>query len=493
MPRAWDDGQRGGEPTDGWDDAPADGPAAEELAHEIALAAALDRSRRDLSPDPHASARMRNRLFEVLAQEGVGSAATGAPEETQEAPRGRAPRSGDRTPMAPGDLTAPIGPPIAEDLDHTAASNRRSAGEHAPESDDPGSSSGRSRGRRPRHVLPSDHPDHPGQTVGAAGGAEDRSGPGRDGDGDGRPGPRMLDRRRPSVRKRFGIVVGGFAALAVVTGVTSTVSQNALPGDAMYGVKRASEGVGGVFTMGGQAEAARQLDLARSRVDEVENLMARSSSPSPDTITGSLDDFDRATSTGARLMLSGSGTDGADPARLAELRTWAAAQSGRLSAIEEDLPAASRPEAAEAVRLLDRVLARAEALRATSGCATDGGGSVDDLGPLPGECRTGTSGPEAVKQSGTPTPEEPTTPSGSESPSSSPESSDSSSPQTSTSESEDTDSSEPGPGLPLLGDQSTSSSPSSDGSSSTTSDQEERAPLVTIPPLLPGLGPVSIG
>lgn len=353
-------------------------------------------------------------------------------------------------------------------------------------------------------MLPADHPDHPGQTVGAAGRAEDRgadgaagrSGPGRDGDGDGRPGPRMLDRRRPSVRKRFGIVVGGFAALAVVTGVTSTVSQNALPGDAMYGVKRASEGVGGVFTMGGQAEAARQLDLARSRVDEVENLMARSSSPPPDAITGSLDDFDRATSTGSRLMLSESDTEGADPSRLAELRTWAEAQSDRLSAIQDGLPAASRPEAAEAVRLLDRVLARAEALRATSGCATDDGGSVDDLGPLPGECRTATSGPEAVKQSGTPAPEEPPAPSGSESSSSSsPESSSSTGPETSTSERESstgTDSSEPESGLPLLGDRSTSSSPSSTGSSSTP-EQEERAPLVTIPPLLPGLGPVSIG
>lgn len=469
MPRAWDDRERDSDPADGWDDAPAGSSAAEELAHEIALAAALDRSRRDLSPDPHASARMRDRLFDVLAQEGVGGGA------------GSAPRFGDRPAVEPADPTAPIGPPIAEDLDHAAASNRRSAGEHVPDADD----AGRTRPRRARHVLPTDHPDHP-QPVGAA---EDRSGPGRDADGDGRPGPRPLDRRRPSVRKRFGIVVGGFAALAVVTGVTSTLSRDALPGDAMYGVKQASESVGGVFTMSEQAEAARQLDLARSRVDEIENLMARSSSPSPDAIAGAMDDFDRAASTGSRLMLSGSDAEGADAARLAELRTWAAAQSGRLSEIREELPEQSRPEAAEAIRLLDRVLARAEALRATSGCASDGGGSVDDLGPLPGDCGE-VSGPEAVKQSGTPSPEDPTTPSGTGTPSSSPESS-STDPETSTPESS-TGTVEPEGGLPLLGDPSTSSAPGS-GSSTPAPELDRQAPGITIPPLLPGLGPVTIG
>ncbi len=50
MPRAWDDRPPA---EDGFDRTPVGAPASEELAHEIALAAALDRSRRDLSPDPH--------------------------------------------------------------------------------------------------------------------------------------------------------------------------------------------------------------------------------------------------------------------------------------------------------------------------------------------------------------------------------------------------------------------------------------------------------
>ncbi|WP_308253009.1 DUF5667 domain-containing protein [Pseudonocardia sp. ICBG601] len=277
MPRAWDDGYPG---DDGFDRAPAGAPASEELAHEIALAAALDRSRRDLSPDPHASARMRARLFEVLAQEGVGQQSGG-------------PSFGDRFDRVdPADLTAPIGPPIADDLDWDAVSNRRAAGEHAPAADDPTGRGGRP--RRGRHVLPSDHPDHPEQVSAPAGRARDaEAGPGRDDSA--RPAPsgaRMLDRRRPSVRKRFGVVVGGFAALAVIAGVTSTVSRDALPGDAMYGMKRASESVGGVFTVGQQAEAARQLDLARSRVDELESLVARSTPPSPDAVASAMGDFD---------------------------------------------------------------------------------------------------------------------------------------------------------------------------------------------------------
>ena len=140
------------------------------------------------------------------------------------------------------------------------------------------------------------------------------------------------------MRKRFGVVVGGFAALAVIAGVTSTVSRDALPGDSMYGVKRASESIGGAFTMGGQAEADRQLGLARSRVDELESLVARATPPSPDAVAAAMDDFDRATSTGSRLVFTGSGTGGAEPAQLAELRTWAAAQSGRISSLSEHLP-----------------------------------------------------------------------------------------------------------------------------------------------------------
>ncbi|GAA1398008.1 hypothetical protein GCM10009613_51560 [Pseudonocardia kongjuensis] len=480
MPRAWDDRHRGG---DDFDRAPAGAPASEELAHEIALSAALDRSRRDLSPDPHASARMRQRLFDVLEQEGIGRPDQSGPGS----PFGG--RPADQLDRA--DLTAPIGPPIADDLDHEAVSTRRSAGEHQPESDDPGAR--QSRPRRGRHVLPTHHPDHPEQVVGAAPGParEAEAGPGRDESA--RP-PRMLDRRRPSIRKRFGVVVGGFAALAVIAGVTSTVSRDALPGDAMYGVKRASESVGGVFTVGEQAEADRQLDLARSRVDELENLIARATPPSPTAVAAAMKDFDRATSTGSRLMLTGAGAEGSDAARLAELRTWAAAQSGRITGLQEQLPAESRPETAEAIQLLDRVLARAEALRANSGCIADSGGTVDDLGPVPGECRPGSGGaPDASRQSATATPD-----GGSSSANPDP-TSETAGPETSspgTSEAP-TSTGAPDSGLPLLGGSgpSTSSSPSSspsESSSSTPSD-DRLLPPITIPPLLPGLGPVTIG
>ncbi|MBC3189575.1 hypothetical protein H7X46_00650 [Pseudonocardia sp. C8] len=479
MPRAWDDRYPA---EDGFDRAPAGAPASEELAHEVALAAALDRSRRDLSPDPHASDRMRQRFFDVLAREGIGGA---------EQP-GSGPSHGGR-PTGPhadrGDLTAPIGPPIADDLDWDAVSSRRSAGERTPVADDPGARSPRP--RRGRHVLPSDHPDHPERSTAAAaaGPARDTdAGPGRDEAA--RPsGPRMLERRRPSVRKRFGIVVGGFAAIAVIAGVTSTVSRDALPGDTMYGMKRASESVGGVFTVGEQAEAARQLDLARSRVDELESMVARATPPSPGEVAAAMEDFHRATGTGSRLMLADAGTDGAGSARLAELRTWAAAQSGRLTRLQEELPAESRPATADAVELLDRVLARAEALRAGSGCATDGGGTVDDLGPVPGECRTGgTTSGDASRQSATSTPEESTTPSGTGSPSAettSPETSSSEAP-TSTTESGETSRG----GLPLLGDPGvpTSSSPSSTPSQGPSSPDGKLLPPITLPPLLPGLG-----
>jgi len=202
-------------------------------------------------------------------------------------------------------------------------------------------------------------------------------------------------------------------------------------------------------------------------VDELENLISRATPPSPAAVAAAMKDFDRATSTGSRLMLTGAGAEGADVSRLAELRTWAAAQSGRITGLQEQLPAESRPETAEAIQLLDRVLARAEALRANSGCLADSGGTVDDLGPVPGECRPGSGGtaPDASRQSATATPEGGTSSAdpGPSSPTATPETSSPGSFTSSGSSQAPTGTGEPNSGLPLLGGSgpATSSSPSS--------------------------------
>lgn len=468
MPGAWhdDDRQRA---EDGYDNAPPGASAAEELAHEIALAAALDRSRPSLSADPQASERMRRRLFEAMAEHTAGR--PGPSELTT--PLGSPIRDA-------GPLTEPVGRPVPAGLAPSASGDPGpSVGRAAGERTLTGSAAGR--GRRARHVLPDGHPDQ----------APSRP-------SDGRPSSGPSARRRPSVRKRFGVVVAAVAALAVLAGMAATASRNALPGDALYGVKRVTESTGGIFTFGDQAEALRQLDLARTRIDEIETLMGRGTPPDPATVTAAIDDFDTATSNGTRLMLSQDRTAGGS--QLADLRTWAAAQSGRMEQLRTTMPQASMAEADDSIALLERVRARTEALRARTGCTGSDSDSVDDLGPMP---QSGTCAPDpgaaaaapdrstpGSGETGTPTPVASDDPSGS------------STPDPSTGDTSE----QPGLGPVLAGDPARAQSgepitppgPSgvSSSSTSTTSTVGKPQPLlppITLPPLLPGIGPVTIG
>ncbi|MBW0106833.1 DUF5667 domain-containing protein [Pseudonocardia sp. KRD291] len=480
MPGAWheDDRQRA---EDGHEQVPPGASAAEELAHEIALAAALDRSRPSLSPDPQASARMRRRLVEAMAERDAMRPRTPAPD--------------------PSELTTPLGAPIRDvaPVGDTApaASVGRAAGERTLSATGTGPDR-RIRSRRARHVLPDDHPDQASAAGASASGGTAESRP-----SDGRPSARPSGRRRPSLRKRFGVVVTAVAALAVLAGVAATASRTALPGDSLYGVKRVTESTGGAFTFGDQAEAARQLELARTRVDEIERLMDRSTPPEPSTVTSAIDDFDTATSNGSRLMLSAERSAGGS--QLGDLRTWATAQSGRMEQLRASMPQTIVPEADDSIALLERVLTRTEALRARTGCSGSGTDSVDDLGPLPssGAC-VPDSGTARSEQQDTEEPGTDESGTGSPEPESPTESSGSSSPSPSTSGTSE----QPGLGPILGGDPARSqsgepSSPSSSSGSSgsgsssstksTTDSPEPLLPPITLPPLLPGIGPVTIG
>lgn len=298
------------------------------------------------------------------------------------------------------------------------------------------------------------------------------------------------------MRRRFGVLVTAVAALAVLAGIAATASKNALPGDALYGVKRATESTGGLFTFGDQAEATQQLEVAKTRMEEVHGLLQSGSAPDSAAITSAMNDFDTATSNGSRMMLSADRSGGGP--QLADLRTWATAQSDRMAEMQASWPTANTSDAAESQSLLDRVLDRTEALRARTGCADGGEASVDDLGPLPPTepCDNG-NGAASSAEGGPAT--DGTAPGGSteQSPSGS------TPPETSTSG--DAPSSNPpaeqeqrGVLPPLLGNDPARSpggeptSPS-DRSSTSSEDSDKLLPPITLPPLLPGLGPVTLG
>jgi hypothetical protein len=177
------------------------------------------------------------------------------------------------------------------------------------------------------------------------------------------------------------VTVGMAAALAVlaIAGGSVFASRDAVPGDALYGIKRAAEAAGGIFG-GAAARGQHDLDLATTRLDEIER-MARDGATDPAAYASAFQEFDNATRAGTRQVLAG-----ADPDRSAgDLARWATQQTARLSALRASLPSASQSDADDALRLLDRVHDRAVAVAARSGCAQVIANATDDLGPLPAQ------------------------------------------------------------------------------------------------------------
>lgn len=317
-----------------------------------------------------------------------------------------------------------------------------------------------------------------------------------------RPGSRSRSGARPAVRglRRRVAVVGAAAMVALVALATAGnfASRDALPGDALYAMKRISENTGLAFTFDDQERALRHLQLATTRVDEVERLLATrdGAAVDPALLESAMGDFDASTGEGSRMLLGTENASGA--AALGDLRAWAVEQAARLSVLRSSLPEPAVAEADTSIALLDRLLGRTEALEARSSCSEVTSSTVDDLGRLPAEgacspagAATGDPSTVATEDGSSTT----TTPGGSGSTTSP----DGTTPQ-------DTPTSDAGEGglLPELGTDGLPLPGSGDGLSSNTGgtapgesdDVSIPLPLVPpiqLPPLLPGLPGVTIG
>jgi hypothetical protein len=295
-------------------------------------------------------------------------------------------------------------------------------------------------------------------------------------------------------------VLVGSAAMAMMLAIAGGgifASQDALPGDSLYSVKRAAESAGLALTFDDAGKARRQLEIAATRLSEVERLSALEpqAAPAPEVFTTMMDEFDAATDEGSQMLLSAAGSDASSTAE-GDLRTWASEQSERLTELRPSLPAAA--EADESIELLERLLGRTGSVdgdpscdesecesRRTSDTDTPKSGEADateDITTAPDESdSTGTS--EADEPSRTPT----ETSDGGEEPGLLPDLA--------------PDADREGEGDETTGNRSDdeeSSSPSDSESGDEGSDDNLSVPLpilppVTLPPLLPGMPGITIG
>lgn len=197
----------------------------------------------------------------------------------------------------------------------------------------------------------------------------------------------------PHRHTALGVSAAAALVLLAVTGGGALFSRGALPGDTLYGVKQTTESGLVALTPGGN-KAQRQLDVAATRMDEVQQLNA-SQAPAADRsadISQALRGFNEQTTAASRTWLSGpsAGNSGA-------LAGWASTQSQRLASMRSAMPASAQPDADNSMRMLEQVKSRANAMNSRSGCDTVTTGQFDQFGPIPakGACSAKDSSPQA--------------------------------------------------------------------------------------------------
>lgn len=186
-------------------------------------------------------------------------------------------------------------------------------------------------------------------------------------------------------RGRIAIAVGAaFCLVIALCGMTMLLSNSALPGDPLYGIRRTVESAAMSLTFGDESKGFKHLGYAADRISDIETLATRypdtADSPSGDYLTA-FADFGSDAAAGSADLTGYASSNGPDV--LSQLHDWAARQAARITAVEPKLPAQAGAAASTSLTLLSRIEARATALLARTSCYTVTSGTSDDIGVLP--------------------------------------------------------------------------------------------------------------
>lgn len=204
-----------------------------------------------------------------------------------------------------------------------------------------------------------------------------------------------LARRKP----RFtAVMTAATAVLSAVAGLALVLSAGALPGEALYDLKRAREAAVLQFTFNEETRALKHLEYAELRLAELARLV-HDGEQQRDNYAIALSDFEEeaaAGTSGLTAVATSTGGRQLDP-----LREWAREQAAKLDRMRPALP---RPPSVSQA-LLSRIERRATALAARMHCPQITSGDFDDIGALPatGSCTE----PPTDPSGGRPDPDDP--------------------------------------------------------------------------------------
>ena len=157
------------------------------------------------------------------------------------------------------------------------------------------------------------------------------------------------------------VVVGGGASMA-------TAAQSALPGEALYPIKRGLEHAQAGLSTSTAGKGRDLLGQATDRLSEAQGLLASDGAASGTQVPGTITDFTRQAQEGSGLLMRAFEAD-RDPATIVAVRTFAAHGITTLQDLARTAPPDAQDELAEAATALSEIDAEARGLCRT--CATD--------------------------------------------------------------------------------------------------------------------------
>ena len=157
------------------------------------------------------------------------------------------------------------------------------------------------------------------------------------------------------------VLIGGTAGMAAA-------AQNALPGEALYPIKRGIERAEAGLSMSQAGKGQDLLHQATDRLNEVQGLLSKDPVQSTPQVPETLDEFSQQATEGADLLL-GSFQETRDPSAVIEVRTFAGDGIKLLEQLAENVPPEAQDELAAAAETLRDIDEQAAAMCST--CATD--------------------------------------------------------------------------------------------------------------------------
>lgn len=171
----------------------------------------------------------------------------------------------------------------------------------------------------------------------------------------------------PTRRRRLAAVLGGAAVVGATTSM-AVAAQGALPGEALYPLKRAIESTEVRLASGDASRGGALLGHAEDRLVELEQLAVDDPAGASLLIPDTLDDFEAQADEGATLLFDAYDASG-DEAHVDRVRDFAASGLDRLERLEDLVPVSARDELVSAGRTLVRLDEQA-----ASACPTCRGG-----------------------------------------------------------------------------------------------------------------------